>query len=109
MCAGVPLAAAAANAWADYSRSGLGGWFVDAGWAVNWFHDVPRWAETHGSGRRPCRGESALLELLSEQVVLRHFSDNFSAVGSMANGLSTKFPLEAMLMIMARVCLDLGH
>ena len=119
---GVPLIGTA-DAWADSKRAGLGGWFNDMAGNLKWFHielllsEIPpewEWPQTMQ------RGISAL-ELLAQQIlvqvrggpsckiVLRQFCDNFGAVGSLAKGICTKFPLGAALMNAALVCLDLGY
>ena len=112
--------AGAADAWADATVAGLGGWFCDRNGELRWFHlqlvatDFPadwEWPQTMQSG-------ISALELLAQQVlvqlqgssglrvVLHQFSDNMGAVGTVAKGLCTKFPLGAALMNLSCVCLS---
>ena len=102
----------AADAWANASLSGLGGWCLNSAGESFWFHlglrleDMPsawQWPRTMQQG-------IATLELLAQlalvlvrkrvddapfrhRVVLRQCSDNMPVVGSIAKGLSTKPPL----------------
>eukprot|EP00438_Fugacium_kawagutii_P030737 Skav217069 [mRNA] locus=scaffold1308:3342:4762:+ [translate_table: standard] len=117
---GSPLVGAA-DAWADATKAGLGGWCAGASGDVKWFHlelvgsDLPaEWEFPHDLQKG-----IAALELVAQQIlvqirgtpqklVVRQFCDNMGAVGSLTKGLCTSFPLGAVLMNLSLVCLERG-
>ena len=117
----------AADAWANASLSGLGGWCLNSAGESFWFHLGLRLEDMPNAWQWPrtMQQDIAALELLAQlalvlvrkrvddspfrhRVVLRQCSDNMPVVGSLAKGLSTKPPLCCALMTLAYAGLHLN-
>ena len=113
----------AADAWADATKAGLGGWF-ESSTGLHWFHVPLRREDIPADWDFPLSMQKAIssLELLAQlalllarvrvegagfkyRAVLHQQSDNMAVVGCLAKGLATKPPLATVLMHLARHCL----
>ena len=113
----------AADAWACAHLAGLGGWFEAEG-KLYWFHlelkaqDMPEdwgWPDVmqKAIGALELLGQLALVILrcrlgaatIGQVLNIRQQCDNMGAVGSVAKGLCTHFPLGAALITLATVCI----
>ena len=117
------LTGGAADAWANETVAGLGGWACFGG-RLQWFHlelrreMIPKdwnWPESmqRGISSLELLAQLALLSMSvslagkqgSIQVCFRQRSDNMPTVGVVAKGLCTAYPLGAALQTLAYACL----